>query len=562
MYQSRHAPQTPPLQPSPQASRSPGVAHAPDVPQVPRADSRTRPYAALRRRGFLAAGLGAAGAGMLGLTGCGGSEAGPSAGDDGKPARGGRLRAAFAGSGASETLDPHKANLFVDGARAKALFDKLADYGADLSAQPRLASEWQANSTLDEWRVTLREATFHDGKPVTADDVLYSYRRIADPRKGYRAKASLEPIDLKASRAVDARTLRFVLRRPTAEFPNVLAAFGAYVVPEGAEEFDRAPVGSGPFRFESFTPGRSALFRSFEDYWDGAPFLDELEIIVANEESARVNALLGDQVEYAHELNPATARAHEGKGRVEIVRLRESTMQALVMKTDRPPFDDKRVRQAFFLLADREELVDGALSGAGQIGNDLFGKGYEYYAEDLPQRQQDLGRAKRLLRQAGAANLRVRLDTSPVAAGFTEAATIFRDQAAEAGVTIEVRSGSKDSYWADILDDGQLCCYRSGAMPIESHISQRLLSDSSTNASKWRHKDFDALYQQAQSTPDPGDRAALYHRMQRRLHGEGGFLVWGFADWIIGTARGVKGVDPKAPANSLGWARFDKVWLA
>ncbi|MBO8183962.1 ABC transporter substrate-binding protein [Streptomyces spirodelae] len=521
-------------------------------------------FPGLRRRGFLAATAvtGAASLGALALTGCGGGARDGGSGGDGKPKRGGRLRAAFAGGGAGETLDPHLSNLFADVARAKALFDKLADYGADLSAQPRLAEKWEANKALDRWQVTLRKATFHDGRPVTAQDVLYSYRRIADPKKAFRAKASLEPIDLDASRPTGRRSVEFVLKRPTAEFPNVLAAFGAYIVPENATDFDKKPIGSGPFRFVSFAPGRSAVFRRYEEYWDGAPHLDELEFIVANEESARVNALLGGQVEYAHELNPTTARAHEGRGQIGIVRLRNSAMQAFCMKTDRAPFDDKRVREAFFLIADREELVRGALSGAGEIGNDLFGKGYEYYADSLPQREQDLDRARVLLKKAGAENLKVTLDTSAVAAGFTEAASIFRDQAKKAGVTLDVKMGSKDSYWNDILDGGTLCCYRSGAMPIESHVSQRLLTDSTTNATKWKHKDFDALYQQVQSTRDKKERAAVYERMQRRLYTEGGFLVWGFADWILGTARTVKGVERKAPANTLDWARFDKVWLA
>ena len=510
----------------------------------------------LHRRGFLAA----TSLGALALTGCGTD--GSNAKGDGAPKSGGRLRAAFAGGGASETLDPHLANLFADVARAKALYDKLADYGADLSAQPRLATKWESNKSLDRWQVTLREATFHDGRPVTAEDVLYSYRRIADPDKAFRAKASLEPIDLEASRATGQRSIEFVLKRPTAEFPNVLAAFGAYIVPAKATDFDKKPIGSGPFRFVSFAPGRSAVFRRYDGYWEGAPHLDELEFVVANEESARVNALLGGQVEYAHELNPTTARAHEGKGQIEIVRLRNSAMQAFCMKTDRPPFDDPRVRQAFFLIADRKELVDGALSGAGVVGNDLFGKGYEYYDDSLPQREQDLDKVRALLKQAGAENLKVTLDTSAVAAGFTEAASIFRDQAAKAGVTIDVKMGSKDSYWADILNNGTLCCYRSGAMPIEAHISQRLLTDSTTNATKWQHKDFDALYEQAQSTRDESARAAVYDRMQRRLYTEGGFLIWGFADWILGTARTVRGVETKAPANTLDWARFDKVWLA
>ncbi|WNI20716.1 ABC transporter substrate-binding protein [Streptomyces sp. ITFR-16] len=520
-------------------------------------------FPGLRRRGFLAA-SGAVGA--LALAGCADtSRTEPSDGKgDGTPRRGGRLRAAFAGGGASETLDPHLSNLFADAARAKALYDKLADYGADLAARPRLAASWEPDSALKRWKVSLREAVFHDGKPVTAADVLHSYRRIADPQRAFRARASLEPIDLAASRALDERTVEFVLKRPTAEFPNILAAFGAYIIPATAREgdFDRKPVGSGPFRFVSFAPGRSTVLRRNDAYWEGAPHLDELEFVVANEESARVNALLGGQVEYAHELNPATARAHEKGGRITVVRLRNSAMQSFAMKSDRPPFDDRRVRQALFLVADREELVRSALSGAGETGNDLFGKGYEYYDDSLPQREQDLGRARSLLKRAGAEDLRITLDTSPVAAGFTEAAAVFRDQAAKAGITVEVRTGSKDTYWKDILDSGTLCCYRSGAMPIESHLSQRLLTDSTTNATHWRHRDFDALYQQAQSTRDPKGRAAVYARMQQRLHTEGPFLIWGFADWILGTAPRVRGVEEQAPANTLDWARFDKVWLA
>ncbi|MET9611760.1 ABC transporter substrate-binding protein [Kitasatospora indigofera] len=512
-----------------------------------------------RRRFLLGTGAGAA-ALTLTAVGCSSTDRAPSA-ESATPKSGGKLRAVFTGGGANENLDPHLSNLFVDAARAKALFDKLADSGADLAAVPRLASGWEPNAALDTWTVKLRKATFHDGRPVTAEDVLYSYRRIADPKRAFRARASLEPVDLAASRAVDQTTVEFKLKRPYAEFPNVLAAFGAYIVPSGADNFVQ-PVGSGPFSFVSFTPGSSLLVKRNPDYWDGAPHLDELEFLIANEESARVSALLGGQADYAHELNPATARAQEGKGRIEIVRLRNSAMQGFVMKTDRPPFDDKRVRQAFFLIADREELIDGALSGAGVIGNDVFGLGTQYYPTDLPQRTQDLEKAKALLREAGAEKLKITLDTSPVAAGFVEAAGILKEQAAKAGVTVEVKVGNKDTYWKDILDGGVLASYRSGAMPIESHISQRLLSKSTTNATHWKQPDFDDLYTQAQSTRDTAARTALYQRMQRRLYDEGGFLIWGFADWIVATSPKVRGVAEEAPANTLDWARFDKIWLA
>ncbi|MFC4118779.1 ABC transporter substrate-binding protein [Nonomuraea zeae] len=506
----------------------------------------------LDRRTFLSAAA-------VALAGCAAQPA-PGTTTSSQPRRGGRLRVAFAGGGAQESLDPHLANLFLEASRSKAMFDKLADYGTDVSIVPRLASGWEAGKELTTWRVTLREAAFHDGRPVRAADVLHSYARIADEKRTFRAKANLALIDLPNSRAAGERTVEFALKRPYAEFPNVLAAFGAYIVPEGADEFSR-PVGSGPFAFGSFQPGRSLLLKRFAGHWDGAPYVDELEYLVANEESARVNAVLGGQADYAHDLTPATARTHEGGGRMAVVRLSNSGMQAFAMKVDRPPFDDLRLRQAMFLLADRSQMVDSVLAGAGQAGNDLFGKDYLYYAADLPQRTPDLEQARWLIERAGAKGLRIQLDTSAAASGFIEAASVFADQARQAGLEITAKTGNKDTYWADVLNKGTICCYRSGAMPIETHISQRLLSHSTTNATKWARPEFDALYDQAVGTADETRRRALYLDMQRTLHAEGGFLVWGFADWLLGTSPRLRGV-VNAPANTLDWARFDKVWLA
>jgi peptide/nickel transport system substrate-binding protein len=503
----------------------------------------------MNRRGFLALSAGA----VL-LAGCGSGTT-----TTGAPRSGGRLRAAFAGGGAKEVIDPHQANLFVEAARAKALYDKLADLGADVSAQPRLAAGWEPSADLTRWRITLREASFHNGQPVRAQDVLFSYARIADPAQTFRARSSLALIDLANSRAVDDRTVEFALRRPFVELPNVLAAFGTYIVPDGTQDFAK-PVGSGPFSFSSFEPGQSALLKRNPDYWDGAPHLDELELVIANEESARINALLGGQVEYAHDLTPTTARGHDGDDRLRLVRSPNSAIQAFAMKLDRPPFNDPDLREAMFLLADRKELVTTVLSGTGQVGNDLFGKGYQYYDDSIPQRAHDLEKARSLIRRAGAEGMPVTLNTSTAAAGLVEAATVFAEQARKAGLAVEVVQGNKDTFWADTLNNGSLSSFRSGAMPIETHIAQRLLSNSGTNMTKWARPEFDALYDQAVSTVDESARTELYHRMQHMLHDEGGYLMWGFADWIVGTAPNVGGVS-NAPANTLDWARFDKVWL-
>lgn len=510
---------------------------------------------ALNRRGF----LGLAAAGAVVLSGCTPSTA-PSAASA-TPRTGGRLRAAFAGGGATEVLDPHVTNLYAEIARSKAMFEKLADFGSDMKPEPRLAESWESSADLRTWRVTLRKATFHDGSPVRATDVLDSYARITAPDSTRRAKASLSVIDLAASSALDDRTIELVLKRPYAELPNALATLGAAILPGGT--IDPAnPIGSGPFRFVSFEPGRSFVAARYDEYWDGAPYLDELEIVVSSDEAARVNALLGGQVEYAHDLTPTTARSHEDGGRMQIHRLPLSNFHGLAMKVDRAPFDNPEVRQAMFHLVDREELVRSVLQGSGEVANDLYGKGYQYYADSLAQRTQDLDRARSLLRSAGAEDLTIVFDTSDAATGLKEAAIAIADQARGAGLNLDVRLGNKDTYWTDISKSGVLASYRSGAMPLESHISQRLLTTSTTNNTMWKRPQFDALYNEAQSTTDETRRGELYLQMQEELFTEGGFLWWGVSDWLVGSAPQVRGVDDSAPANTLDWARFDKVWLA
>lgn len=510
----------------------------------------------LNRRGFLgltAAGALSGGALLAGCSPAGAPQVGP-------PKRGGRLRAAFSGGGSSETLDPHETSLYIEIARSKALYDKLADYGSDMSPQPRLAEGWESSADLRTWRITLRQANFHDGRPVRAADVLASYARITEPGGSRRAKSSLSMIDLSASRAIDDRTVEFRLERPYAEFPNALATLGAYIIPEGTEDFSR-PIGTGPFKFVSFEPGRSFLAARNPDYFGGAPLLDELQIVVTNDESARVNALQGGQIDYANDLTLTSARTYESTGQIRVLRLPRSNFHGLAMKVDRPPFDRVELRQAVFHLIDREELVRSVLQGSGQVGNDIYGKGYRYYAGRLPQRHQDLDLARSLVRRAGAEGMTIDFDTSEASTGLKEAALAISDQARQVGLNLNVRLGNKDTYWSDIADGSVLASYRSGAMPLDSHFSQRLLTTSSTNNTGWRRPEFDELYNAAQSTTDDDRRAEIYGRMQEQLFHEGGFAWWGASDWIVASGTNVGGIDEGAPANTLDWARFDKVWL-
>ncbi|WP_262403548.1 ABC transporter substrate-binding protein [Actinomadura sp. CNU-125] len=505
------------------------------------------------RRGFLGM-AGAAGAVLL--TSC---SSGGGAGS-GTPVRGGTLRVAFPGAGAKETMDPHAQRAFVDIARHKAVFDKLVDFDETLRPVPRLAERWESNDDATVWRFHLRSATFHDGHALDADDVLYSLARILDPKAvDRRARISLSDIDLKRSRAADKQIVELALARPNAELPSLLAMTGTAVVRRGFTD-PSEPVGTGPFRFRSFTAGRSFAAVRFDDHWEGAAHVDELRILSAETE-ARGNAVRAGEIEYAHEMSATFARVVERSRDVRIVATPRAGALGIAMKTDRPPFDDPDAALAVKLLADRERLVEVVTGGRGAVGNDMYGLGYHFYPAGVPQRGRDVAEARALLRKTGLLNKEVTFYTSTVADGFVDTANLFAEQAGEAGLRVKIVNGPPETYYTDQLRTGMLGNHRCGAMPIPTYISDRLLTDSKQNASAWKHADFDDAFKEAQSTVDEGERGRLYGALQKRVHDDGGLLIWGVPDWLNAVSSRLHGVVP-APPNSVDWARFDRVWLA
>jgi peptide/nickel transport system substrate-binding protein len=507
---------------------------------------------ALNRRGFL--GL-AGGLGLAALTGCGAD--GEAAA---QPTQGGRLRAVYAGGGAKEVLDPHVQSLFVDIARHKAMYEKLVELGPDLKPVPRLASTWEHDARATTWRFTLRDATFHDGAKLTSTDVLYSLARIADPATPERvAQSSLATLDLRRCKAVDPRTVELVLSAPNAEFPALLAGIGTQIVRDGFKDPTK-PIGTGAFRFVSFEAGRSMVASRYDGYWDEPARIDELQILSADGD-ARANAVQGGQAEYANDMTATFARTAEAGKTVRIVAAKASTMQAFVMKVDRAPFDNPDVRLAFKLLADRQRLVDVVLAGRGAVGNDLFGKGYQYYPAELPQRERDVDQASALLKKAGLVGKEVELFTADASAGFVEAATLFAEQVAEAGVRLKVTTGSPQTYAKDLLTKGVIGNHRSGAMPIPQYITDRLLTKSPFNVTHWRRPAFDAAFAAAQVLTDEPARSARYGELQKTLRDDGGIIAWGLPDYLVAVSAKVQGVQA-VPPNTLDSGRFDKVWLS
>ncbi|MFE6160137.1 ABC transporter substrate-binding protein [Streptomyces sp. NPDC056486] len=501
------------------------------------------------RRGVLAAGgaLALTASGLL--TGCGG---------DGKDGGGSdRFRAAFTAGGSQETLDPHVAPNFVDQARAKALYDTLGTYADDMSVRARLAESWESDASGTRWRIRLRAAEFHDGKPVTANDVLYSYRRAADPDTGSPSQVLLSSIDFAASKADGERSVVFKLKAPNFEFPSVLAGPGTEIIPDGTKDF-RKPVGSGPFTYVSFTPGGIARYRGWADHWDGAPHIAGLEIVPANDESARLNALLSGQVHYAADMAGSSVERLKKESSTRLLTAERATAQQLLLRTGREPFDDPRLVRAVQLGIDRAALVRIALAGHGEIGDDLFGMGLRGYPDDLEPRARDVDEARKLVKEAGADGLHITVETSSVDAAWEPAADLMARQLREVGLKLTANTRASSTYFSEIKTKGVAAFNTTSTLPVSDFLQQRVRGGAARNQTQYASKKFDALLERARTTRDEKDRLSLLARAQKIARDESGLLVWAFSDANDAIDESVRGLRA-APPNSHDWARFDRV---
>jgi peptide/nickel transport system substrate-binding protein len=496
----------------------------------------------LSRRDLLRA---AAVLGTAGLAGCAGDrlDRQVSAADLRPRRRGGTLRIGVTGGSAKDTLDPHTPTTYPDQARVSNLYEPLFLRDPSYAVQPVLAESLESSADARTWTLRLREGVeFHDGKTLDVDDVAFTLRRILDPATRSIAVA-LSCVDAAGLRRLDARTLVIPLKEPYALFKDQLAQYYFGIVPVG---FDVAkPVGTGPFRFGSFTPGQSSTFHRFDRYWrTDQPYVDDLVIVDFPDDQGRVRALLDGRVDAIDNLPPTKIDMVKATG-AHVLISETGAWTPFTMRVDAEPFRDVRVRQAMRLIVDREQMVSQALNGQGRIANDLYAPFDVAYAKDLPQRQQDLPQAMSLLKRAGHADLQVELVTSSgIGAGAVEAARLFAKQAGGAGVDVRVREveggvfyGQNYLSWPFALDYWFTRSY----LP---QVFQGSLVDSPFNECHWNQPRFTALVNQARGEFDPARRIALLHEAQQIEYDSGGYIVWGFKNQVDAYATKVTGFVP------------------
>ena len=519
----------------------------------------------LSRRDFTkAAVLGSMAVGAAGLISACGSTSTKSTANaaPAKPKAGGSLRAAITGGGSSDTLDPLNAVNNSDFARVNNLFEPL--FGLTPDAQPEyvLARELTPNKDATKWVLRLQQGvTFHNGKEMTADDVIYTFQTILNPKAPTAAAAGLASIDMTGLRKLDKYTVSIPCRTPFATLQEALSIpTYSSVIPVGFDP--KAPVGTGPFKLVSFTPGQQSTFARYDGYWQSRrPYLDQLVITDYNDETSQVSALEAGQVDVANLLSADVISALEGRGKKVLIS-KGGGWNPFTMRVDSAPFSDVRVRQAMRLIVDRPQMLDLVFGGYGTVGNDLFGIWAPEYDHGLPQRVQDIDKAKALLKAAGQEDLTVELVTADLAAGVVLSAEVFAQQAAQAGVKVKVNQVTvSDFYGPSYLKwvFGQDFWYYNFYLPQASLAE---LPTAPFNETHFRNPAYNKLYAEAIATTDPAKRAELAHQMQVIEYNQGGYIIPFFPGVIDGYGENVHGLVPSKGGLSLNGYNFTNVWLS
>jgi peptide/nickel transport system substrate-binding protein len=479
---------------------------------------------------------------------------------DETPKRGGNLRVALLGGGSTDTLDPNQNISQPDCARVITLYQPLRRVGHRGQQENVLAESMESNSTGTVWTIRLRKGiTFHNGKTLKAEDVAFTFLRVTEPKAPLLGQPELGPVDRNSIKILDDYTLRVGMHVPYGIFDEAVADdINLGIVPVG---FDlRRPVGTGPFKLESFTPGQQSVFARYEGFWGQAPYLEKVTLVDSfASDTAAYNALQGGQID-AFAAAPLTlARQIQPGGPINVLVSDAAQWTPFVMRVDQPPFDNADVRKAFRLIVDRAQIIKIALSGFGVPGNDVFS--YWDAAPEEFHRSRDIGEAKALLKKAGYENLTVELTTADIANGVIQSAQIFARQAKDAGVTVKVRQvtpevllGEQYTKWPFAQDYWTL-------KPYLPQASLCLTPSSPYNETHWGDPEYTALLGQALSALDPTKRAALTRQLQTIDFERGSYIVPSFNQIVDLLAHNVRGLSPGA-MHALGDYDFTKIWLS
>ena len=500
---------------------------------------------------------GTAGVGLAALTGPGAQA---------QPKRGGTLRVAMGHGNTADGYDPGTWDNAYAQVFAAARNCQLTEITANGKLVGEIAESWESSPDAKTWTIKIRKGVeFHSGKPLTPDDVVASLNYHRGPESKSAAKPIVAAVaDIRA----DGQNVVVELNASNSGFAWFLSDYHLAILPGADGKIDpTSSDGCGGYVVKSYQPGVRAQVERFAHYWkpDRAHF-EAIELRPVLDAAARTNALITGQVDVIDPVELSTAALLKRSPRVKIIDIAGNQQFCFPMDTRTAPFKDNNVRMALKHAIDRQEIVDKVLNGYGVVGNDHpIGRSSPDYDPALAQKTYDPDKARYFLKQAGLDTLEVSLSASDAAfAGAVNAAVLYAERAAKAGIKINVVREPSDGYWANVWMKKPFVASYWGGRPLADWMYATAYSDGAPwNESFWSNDKFNKMLLAARSEVDETKRHAMYADMQAIVANEGGTIIPVFANYVTGLSDKVKHPESVAANWTLdGLRAVERWWFA
>ncbi|MGI9303139.1 MAG: ABC transporter substrate-binding protein [Gammaproteobacteria bacterium] len=477
------------------------------------------------------------------------------------PKKGGSVRMASNLHGPDDQMDPIVFTSTIDYTRGRATYNGLVQILADMTLHPELAEEWSPNNDNSEYTFKIRKGVeFHDGSPMTADDVVWSMSRHLGEDSPSTIKAFFETV--KEWKKVDSHTVKAVLSSPDADLPAKLGEKQAKIVRKDTADFKKGN-GTGPFKLESFEPGVKSAHVRNENYWRDGPNLDALEITGITDPIARINALIAGDVQLINQVDAKGIRLIEGAEGVHILSTPSGLYGGVCCLKNSPPGDNDDFVKGMQYVQDRERIVRSVLKGHGQVGNDQpISSAYgAEHCSDLPQREYDPDKAKFHLKKAGVSS--AELFVAPVATGVEDTCLMMQNNLKKIGFDLKLKKVPTDGYWGAVWMKEPMNVVTWNMRPTAgAMLAIQFAPGAAWNDTFWKNDRMGALLKLSQAETDPAKRHEMLCEMQTLVHNGSGMVIPYHVNLLDGVADKIKGIPERQPLGSIGgceWPEF--AWM-
>ena len=417
------------------------------------------------------------------------------------------------------TFDPAKSTIGDEYIYNVLVFGGLVRIDENLKYHGELAERWQASDDLKTWTFFLRKGVkFHHGREFTSDDVIATFKHVADPATGSSARTHMDLVE--SFEAVDKNTVRFKLKIPYAGFAELMVERQLKIVPsDRADKLATEPSGTGPFKFKSYSPGDKLELLKNPDYFEkGQPKLDGIVFRIMPENAARVAAIKSGDVDLVWNLPLESIDELKNNKTLTVDEVATSTWDGIVMGNKTKPFDDVRVRRAVLLALDKAQLAQFSAFGHGAPTHSPISPKHPYFNKELSLKP-DIAQAKKLLAEAGYPNgFQVTLHV-PVGRPTRERMGIaVQHMLKQVGIQDDVVRMPYNRFQTEI--SGKAPFYMDGYFTrptIDTSTYPWYHTTGSWNTRMWHFssKRIDDLLDQARGTKDEKELAKLYRTFQQ-----------------------------------------------